>query len=133
MDELAVADIDTHMAERVLERLGGSDRCALNDLNQAGFPRLFPNLFIGLGVGKATVTLEQGVAALQQILGLEVADLTESIGQCALEKCRHLLGVTMRATDRFTDDFVNQAHGFEPMRSDAQRFSGILGFFRGLP
>src|SRR3990167_10009632 len=48
---------------------------------------------VGLGVGEAPVALQTGVAALQQVLGLEVGHLAEGVAQSALEQRGHLLGI----------------------------------------
>src|SRR3990167_11150666 len=50
-------------------------------------------LAVGLGVGVAAVAVEARVAAVHQLLDLEIGHLAPSIGQPALEKRGHLLVV----------------------------------------
>ena len=69
----------------------------------------------------------------QKLLGLQTLDLAKGIGQSALEQHGHLLGIAVRATQRFVDDLVDQVHCLQAMRSKTQRFGCIGSAIGGFP
>src|SRR5687768_13157642 len=61
------------------------------------------------GVVEAPVRLQAIVAAVQQFLELEVADLAQGVAERALERGAHRLRIAVRAAHRLVDDLVDQA------------------------
>ena len=88
---------------------------------------------IRFDVAELAIALQTVITAIQQLFHLQITHLAICIDQSAFQKRCHLLVIAVRTTDRFVDDFVNDAKCFESVRGDAQRIGCVLRFVRRFP
>nr|GEU28296.1 hypothetical protein [Tanacetum cinerariifolium] len=91
------------------------------------------DLFLRRGFLELAVTHQLFVAGFDQVLGFHALELAQRVGQGALEHGGHGFRIAVGAAQRFVDDLVDQADGFEAVRRQAQRFGSVGRAFRGFP